>query len=107
MAALRRRSLRTARRLRSDREPMRIHKRPSPGLRPPSASSPFAPRERGEGARRADEGLWRCSLLAIALFLAGAAHAATSTTAPSTTNNDDTCDIGVMPAATLLLPYFE
>lgn len=26
---------------------------------------------------------------------------------PSTTNNDDTCDIGVAPAATLLLPYFE
>jgi hypothetical protein len=27
--------------------------------------------------------------------------------APRTTNNDDTCDIAVMPAATLLLPYFE
>ena len=26
---------------------------------------------------------------------------------PSSTNNDDTCDIAVMPAATLLLPYFE
>lgn len=26
---------------------------------------------------------------------------------PATTNNDDTCDIGVFPAATLLLPYFE
>src|SRR5712692_2552443 len=26
---------------------------------------------------------------------------------PSTTNNDDSCDIGVAPAATLLLPYFE
>jgi hypothetical protein len=26
---------------------------------------------------------------------------------PTTTNNDDTCDIGVAPAATLLLPYFE
>src|ERR1700744_1264542 len=26
---------------------------------------------------------------------------------PSTTNNDDSCDIGVTPAATLLLPYFE
>lgn len=26
---------------------------------------------------------------------------------PSTTNNDDTCDIGHAPAATLLLPYFE
>lgn len=26
---------------------------------------------------------------------------------PATTNNDDACDIGVAPAATLLLPYFE
>jgi hypothetical protein len=26
---------------------------------------------------------------------------------PRTTDNDDTCDIAVMPAATLLLPYFE
>src|SRR5215212_7623734 len=25
---------------------------------------------------------------------------------PTTTNNDDTCDIGTAPAATLLLPYF-
>ena len=29
------------------------------------------------------------------------------TTGPSTTNNDDSCDIAVMPAATLLVPYFE
>jgi hypothetical protein len=28
-------------------------------------------------------------------------------TSPSTTNNDDSCDIGLYPAATLLLPYFE
>lgn len=27
--------------------------------------------------------------------------------APTTTNNDDSCDISVAPAATLLLPYFE
>src|SRR5438874_12937924 len=27
--------------------------------------------------------------------------------APATTNNNDSCDIGVYPAATLLLPYFE
>ena len=27
--------------------------------------------------------------------------------APSTTNNDDSCDIALLPAATLLLPYFE
>jgi hypothetical protein len=26
---------------------------------------------------------------------------------PTTTNNNDSCDIGVTPAATLLLPYFE
>jgi hypothetical protein len=26
---------------------------------------------------------------------------------PTTTNNDDSCDIGVTPAATLLLPYFN
>jgi hypothetical protein len=26
---------------------------------------------------------------------------------PTTTNNDDSCDIGVAPAASLLLPYFE
>jgi hypothetical protein len=26
---------------------------------------------------------------------------------PTTTNNDDSCDIGLAPAATLLLPYFE
>jgi len=26
---------------------------------------------------------------------------------PATTNNDDSCDIAVLPAATLLLPYFE
>src|SRR5215213_5998828 len=26
---------------------------------------------------------------------------------PATTNNDDSCDISVTPAATLLLPYFE
>jgi hypothetical protein len=35
---------------------------------------------------------------------AGAAAAAVG---PNTTNNDDSCDIGVTPAATLLLPYFE
>jgi len=31
---------------------------------------------------------------------------APATTGPTTTNNDDTCDIGTAPAATLLLPYF-
>jgi hypothetical protein len=38
--------------------------------------------------------------IVVALFLAWTASAAT-------TSNDDSCDIGVAPAATLLLPYFE
>lgn len=58
-----------------------------------------------------------------AVLMAGAAFARTDRTiapnatfafgvggaafGPSTTNNDDTCDIGTAPAATLLLPYFE
>src|SRR5438309_2318098 len=42
-----------------------------------------------------------------ALFLAAAAVAGTSLTPPATTNNDDSCDIALQPAATLLLPYFE
>src|SRR5687768_18492082 len=43
------------------------------------------------------------------LFLiASGTSAATSTArAPFTTNNDDSCDLAVTPAATLLLPYFE
>ena len=42
-------------------------------------------------------------------FAAGnvAANATFATGGPATTNNDDSCDIGVTPAATLLLPYFE
>ena len=35
------------------------------------------------------------------------ANATFDTGAPTTTNNDDSCDIGNAPAATLLLPYFE
>jgi hypothetical protein len=35
------------------------------------------------------------------------AEATFLTGSPATTNNDDSCDIGVAPAATLLLPYFE
>src|SRR3989442_16013182 len=42
-----------------------------------------------------------------ALFLAAAAVAGTSLTPPATTDNDDSCDIVLQPAATLLLPYFE
>lgn len=36
-----------------------------------------------------------------------APNATFATGAPATTNNDDSCDIAVTPAATLLLPYFE
>jgi hypothetical protein len=44
----------------------------------------------------------------IALQAAPDACAATFTgSAPHSTNNDDTCDIALLPAATLLLPYFE
>lgn len=54
-----------------------------------------------------------------ATLVAGAAFAADSSRltlapnatfaagSPATTNNDDSCDIAVTPAATLLLPYFE
>jgi hypothetical protein len=62
--------------------------------------------------------------LAASLLVAGSAFAAGSIThiapnatfafgspgiasGPTTTNNDDACDISVAPAATLLLPYFE
>ncbi len=48
--------------------------------------------------------------LALALAVLAAASAAAGTFAsggPVTTNNDDVCDIGNYPAATLLLPYFE
>ncbi|MEA2571618.1 MAG: hypothetical protein QOI24_3619 [Acidobacteriota bacterium] len=44
--------------------------------------------------------------LAIALIAVPAA-AGTSSVSPRTTNNDDSCDIAVLPAATLLVPYFE
>jgi len=43
----------------------------------------------------------------LALTFATALGAATSGVAPRTTNNDDSCDISMQPAATLLLPYFE
>lgn len=54
--------------------------------------------------------------LLATLVVAGSAFAAPGrvvadatylTGSPATTNNDDSCDIGVAPAATLLLPYFE
>jgi hypothetical protein len=43
----------------------------------------------------------------LALVLTTSAFAGTSTVSPTTTNNDDSCDIALQPAATLLLPYFE
>ncbi len=44
----------------------------------------------------------------LVLVLASTVSAATSSgVSPATTNNDDSCDIGVAPAATLLLPYFQ
>src|SRR4051812_9906510 len=44
------------------------------------------------------------SFFVIAVLLAITASGATF---PATINNDDSCDIAVLPAATLLLPYFE
>ncbi len=42
-------------------------------------------------------------MLVASLLLCGSAWAAS----PSSINNDDSCDVSVSPAATLLLPYFE
>src|SRR6187399_914221 len=42
----------------------------------------------------------RCPAILLALLLAASATA-------QTVRNDDSCDLGVAPAATLLLPYFE
>src|SRR5438034_7511078 len=49
----------------------------------------------------------RFSAVLLASVLATSAFAGTSTINPTTTNNDDSCDIALQPAATLLLPYFE
>lgn len=46
-------------------------------------------------------------LALISAFAAGILYPATLPGSPSTTNNDDSCDISVAPAATLLLPHFE
>src|SRR5947209_3783780 len=43
------------------------------------------------------------SISFLLLLMAASAFAAS----PSTVNNDDSCDVTVAPAATLLLPYFE
>jgi hypothetical protein len=45
---------------------------------------------------------------AVLLSLSITVHAATfSTGRPHSTDNDDTCDIALLPAATLLVPWFE
>ena len=44
------------------------------------------------------------AVLLLALPLSAAKF---TTNGPTSTNNDDSCDISVMPAATLLVPYFE
>jgi hypothetical protein len=50
----------------------------------------------------------RTTLLAVSLLLAASLNAATFISgSPATTNNDDSCDIALLPAATLLLPNFE
>lgn len=50
----------------------------------------------------------RSAVLTVSLLLAFSSFAGTfSAGGPVSTNNDDTCDIGLYPAATLLLPYFE
>jgi hypothetical protein len=47
-------------------------------------------------------------IAAVALILASSAAAGVyDVGGPRTTNNDDGCDIALLPAATLLLPYFE
>jgi predicted small secreted protein len=45
--------------------------------------------------------------LAVLLFALPSLAGNFTTGGPSTTNNDDSCDISLLPAATLLLPYFE
>ena len=50
----------------------------------------------------------RHALAAVLLLLVVTASAATRRSgSPATTDNDDSCDIALQPAATLLLPFFE
>src|SRR5713226_6825865 len=51
--------------------------------------------------------LMSVSAFAVDRHLTIAPNATFAAGSPSTTNNSDSCDIGVTPAATLLLPYFE
>ncbi len=48
----------------------------------------------------------KLSLLLLIVTISASASTFVSGS-PSTTNNDDSCDIALLPAATLLLPYFE
>lgn len=48
----------------------------------------------------------RAAVTGLLLFVSFAVLAADNPQ-PATTNNNDSCDIGIYPAATLLLPYFE
>jgi hypothetical protein len=51
---------------------------------------------------------FRLAVFTCSLLLSLASFAGTfSAGGPVSTNNDDTCDIGLYPAATLLLPYFD
>jgi hypothetical protein len=43
----------------------------------------------------------------VLLFALPLAAATFTTNGPRSTNNDDSCDISLLPAATLLIPYFE
>src|SRR4051794_7845654 len=64
----------------------------------------------GHGLRMSGRGRFltmRFRAILLSVILAMPAFAGTSTINPTTTNNDDSCDIAVQPAATLLLPYFE
>lgn len=49
----------------------------------------------------------RLSILVYLCFAVAVGASTFPSGAPSTTNNDDSCDVTLQPAATLLLPYFE
>jgi len=51
--------------------------------------------------------LMASSAFAVSRHLTPSPNATFAAGSPATTNNDDSCDIGTAPAATLLLPYFE
>ena len=49
----------------------------------------------------------RLAWLLLLLLSTSVSAGSYSSNSPRTTNNDDSCDIALLPAATLLLPYFE